>query len=224
LAAAPAASGIGLAWDALPGATGYVIYKAVGSSPAASAYSVLAQTTGTSFTDTKVSGGFTYWYEVRATDDCSESPASAAASASFSGDCALPPAFAGLTDVVNDTGSASCALLLSWTAANSNCPLSPTVRYNVHRGTTPYFALDSSSPIATGVTGTTYKDYAVSSFRTYYYMVRAEDSTTGNGGPANGGNQDGNTVMKTGTPWASATSAGTFTDDGGDTNAKLSLA
>lgn len=224
LAAAPAASGIGLAWDVLPGAAGYVIYKTVGGSPAATAYSVLAQTSGTSFTDIKVSGGFTYWYKVRATDDCSESPASAPASASFSGACALPPAFAGLTGVANDTGGAGCALLLSWTAATSACPSSPTVRYNVYRGTTPYFVLDSSSRIATGVTGTTYRDYAVSSLRTYYYVVRAEDSTTGNGGPANGGNQDGNTVMKAGTPWASATTAGTFTDDGGDTNAKLSLA
>jgi len=224
LTATSGATGIDLSWSALTGATGYVIYRAVGSSPSAASYSVLAQISGTTFTDTKVQGGTAYGYKIRATDDCSESPASSPASATYSGNCSLPPTFTGISVPNNDAGTVSCDLVLAWPAATSACPLAPTVHYNVYRGTTPYFPLDATSRIATGLSGTTFTDYAVSSMKTYYYVVRAEDSTTGNGGPANGGNQDTNAVMKMATPWGAAPEVGDFTDDGGDTNAKLSLA
>jgi uncharacterized repeat protein (TIGR01451 family) len=214
-------TGIDLSWNTVSGATGYVVYKAVGASPAAGDYSVLVQQAGTAFTDTKVQGGYTYWYKVRATDNCSESPLSSAAAATYSGNCTFYPTFSGIGSVTNDTGSVVCDLVLTWPAATSNCPLGSTVTYNIYRGTTPYFTLNAGSLLAHGVTGTAYTDYAVNGLTTYYYVVRAEDSTTLNGGPHNGGNQDPNTKMLKGTPWASTTTAGTFSDDGGDTNAKL---
>lgn len=223
LTAVDGSLGIDLSWSSLPGATGYVIYKAEGAGPSAADYSVLAQTAAIAFTDTKVQGGITYWYKIRATDDCSESSASSPASATFSGSCSVAPAFAGLSGINNDTGTVNCDLVLSWAAASGNCPSAPTVHYNIYRGATSYFPLDAASRIATGISGTSYTDYAVSPMKTYYYVVRAEDSTTGNGGPANGGNEDANTVMKMGTSWAAPPVAGDFTDDGGDTNAKLSL-
>jgi subtilisin-like proprotein convertase family protein len=216
-------TGINLSWNTVSGATGYIVYKAVGSSPAAGDYSVLVQQAGTTFTDTKVQGGYTYWYKVRATDNCSESPLSSAVSATYTGNCALYPAFGGLTSVTNDTGTVVCDLLLAWSAATSNCPSATGITYNIYRGTTPYFTPGAGNLIAHGVAVTSYRDYSVVGFTTYYYVVRAEDATTLNGGPHNGGNEDTNTVMVMGTPWASTTVAGTFTDDGGDANAKLTL-
>jgi subtilisin-like proprotein convertase family protein/fibronectin type 3 domain-containing protein len=217
-------TGIALSWPSVSGATGYIVYKAKGASPAAGDYSVLVQQAGTTFTDTKVQGGYTYWYKVRATDNCSESPLTTASSATYTGNCALYPTFAGLTSVTNDLGTVVCDLLLGWSAATSNCPLGTGITYNVYRATTPYFTPGSGNLLAQGITGTSYRDYAVNGLTTYYYVVRAEDSTTLNGGPHNGGNQDTNSVMLNGTPWASTTTAGTFSDNGGDTNAKLSLA
>ena len=178
LTATAGSSGIGLSWGALTGATGYEVYRAMGSGPSAASYSLIAQVSGTAFTDAKVQGGNTYWYKVRATDDCSESPPSSAASASYSGTCSLPPTFAGLSGISNTLGTSDCDLVLTWSAATGGCPSAPTVRYNIYRGATPYFTPDAASRIATGLSGTTYTDYAVSSMKTYYYLVRAEDSTT----------------------------------------------
>lgn len=222
LSALAGASGIDLSWSALSGAEGYEVYRAVGSSPSADEYSLLAQTTSTVFVDTDAQGGYTYWYKVRATDGCSESPASSAVSASFSGACGIAPSFDGLSGVNNNEATANCDIVLSWFAGTSNCPAGASVSYNIYRGETPYFTPGSFTRIAAGVASTTYTDWAVLPMRTYYYIVRAEDSTSGNGGPANGGNEEKNTVIMTGTPWAGQT-AGDFTDDGGDTNAKLSL-
>ncbi|HQO20712.1 MAG TPA: S8 family serine peptidase [Acidobacteriota bacterium] len=222
LSALAGGSGIALSWSALSGAVGYEVYRAVGSGPSADEYFLLTQTASTEFVDADVQGGYTYWYKVRATDDCSESPASSSVSASFSGACAIAPSFAGLTGVNNNEATPNCDIVLSWPAGTSNCPSGATVRYNIYRGETPYFTPGFFTRIAAGVDSTTYTDWSVLPMKTYYYIVRAEDSTSGNGGPANGGNEEKNTVMMTGTPWAAQT-AGDFTDDGGDTNAKLSL-
>jgi len=115
-----------------------------------------------------------------------------------------------------------CDLVLSWEAGSSNCPDASTLWYNVYRDTTPYFTPGPSNLIES-TTEITCTDYLVDPMVTYYYIVRAEDSTTLNGGNHNGGNEDANTVMIMGTPWAAGRVPGTFSDDGGDTNAKLFL-
>lgn len=217
-------TGINLTWNTVSGAAGYVVYKAVGADPAPGDYSVLLQQAGTAFSDTKVQGGYTYWYKVRATDNCSESPLSPAATAAYSGNCTFYPAFGGLSNVANAPGTQQCDLILSWAHALSLCPLGPGIRYNIYRGGNPYFAANASSLVAHGVEGTAYTDSALTSHQTYYYIVRAEDGTTLNGGPHNGGNEDPNTLRRKGTPWAPSSSPGTFLDDGGDGNAKLELA
>src|SRR5207245_8027168 len=51
---------------------------------------------------------------------------------------------------------------------------------------------------------------------TYYYVVRAEDATTGHGGPCRGGNEETNVVEASTSP-AGPASSGTFTDNAGDT-------
>jgi len=134
-----ATTGIDLSWNTVAGATGYIVYKAKGATPAAGDYSLLVQQAGTTFTDMKVQGGYTYSYKVRATDNCSESPLSSAASATYTGNCSLYPTFGGLTSITNDLGTVVCDLLLGWSAATSNCPAAPGITYNIYRATTPYF-------------------------------------------------------------------------------------
>ncbi len=46
---------------------------------------------------------------------------------------------------------AKCGVNVSWTGATSSCPLTPNIRYNVHRGTTPDFAPSAGNRIATCV-------------------------------------------------------------------------
>ncbi len=55
--------------------------------------------------------------------------------------------------------------------------------------------------------------------------MRAEDNTTGNGGPCGGGNEETNSVVVVGTPYGMGTQAtpGTWTDGGGDATAFLTL-
>jgi len=217
-----APTGIDLGWS-FSGSAEFLVYRAPGAAPGPEDFTLVGTSATTSFTDTHVQGGYTYSYVVRATDGCAESAASTSASATFTGPCTLFPDFDGLGSVTNDLGTVLCDLELSWEPAASNCPAGASVTYNVYRGTTPYFTPDGGSLVA-GVTGaTTWVDHDVAPSETYYYVVRAEDSTTGNGGPSNDGNEEGNTVMIGGTAWAETTSPGTFTDDGGDTNAKLFL-
>jgi hypothetical protein len=187
-------------------------------------YRYVGKTASTTFTDTLVQGGYAYAYKIRAVDNCSEGPYSPCATATYSGNCTLYPTFGGITSAVNDTSTALCDSLLGWSAGTSNCPLGNTVSYNVYRGTNPYFTVSAASRIATGVSGTSYRDNAAPPNTTYYFVVRAEDGTTQNGGPANGGNEEKNTVMMSATPTASTYSNGTWSDAGGDNSlARLTL-
>jgi subtilisin-like proprotein convertase family protein len=216
-----APAGISLTWTG-NGASSYLVYRALGSTPAVDAYSLVGTTASATYVDTTVQGGYSYSYVVRATDGCGESARSAPASAAYTGPCSLLPAFGGLEIAENDTGSLACDVVLYWSAGASSCPADPSVVYNIYRGSSPYFTPDPSNRIAT--TGsTTFTDFDVVPLETGYYVVRAEDASSAGGGPANGGNEDINLRMLSATPWASTSSPGTFTDDGGDTSAKLML-
>ncbi len=216
-------TGINLYWDAVSGAQGYLIYRASGANPSAEQFTLIGQSPTTVYLDTDVQGGFTYSYKVRATDNCAESGISSKATTTYTGNCTLLPTFQGLVSVSNDTSTPYCDLVLTWQEATSNCPLAQNITYHIYRSTSPYFTPNSSNLIAYGITGTTYRDYQVEGLKTYYYIVKAEDSTTENEGPNNSGNVDNNNVVLFGTPWSSSTVFGNFTDDGGDTNAKLTL-
>ena len=67
-------------------------------------------------------------------------------------------------------------IALSWNTASG------ASSYNVYRGTSA--GAEASTPIATGVTGTTYNDAAVSAGSTYYYKV-AGVNTAGTGQSSN---------------------------------------
>ena len=155
-----------------------------------------AQAPATSFADASVQGGISYTYKVLAFKasglHCSSAP-SACATQTATGSCALPPRFSGVASATGAPGS-SCGIALGWGAAVRGCPLEPgtSVSYNIYRGTTPFFTPRPTNRVA-NTAATSYID-AVSPGLTYYYIVRAEDSTGLGSGPHNGGREDANVV------------------------------
>jgi hypothetical protein len=132
------------------------------------------------------------------------------------GDCFLLPTFAGAAAAAS-AGTSTCGLTLDWPAAASAC--GADLRYNVYRDTSPAFIPGPANRVARCVGATTYTDtHALVHGTTYHYIVRAEDATTGHGGPCRGGNEETNTVEVTADPRGPA-ALGTFMDDAGDTAA-----
>ncbi|WP_257455217.1 S8 family serine peptidase [Archangium lipolyticum] len=154
------------------GATSYNIYRAT---RAGGPYTLAGTAAAPPFVDTGVSGGTTYFYVVRAAV-CAESPDSNEVSAVTTGVCTLPPSFAGLASVNNGAAS-TCSNTLTWSAATPLC--GGTLGYSVYRSTTPGFTPSAANRIATGLTGTTFSDdLNLSSGGTYYYVVRATETST----------------------------------------------
>jgi len=64
----------------------------------------------------------------------------------------------------------------------------------------PNFTPAAGNRIATCINATNLTDTGMTSGQTYFYVVRAEDGTTVNGGPCNGGNEETNVVIRSATP------------------------
>jgi hypothetical protein len=206
-----------VSWDPVPGAAAYNVYRAFGGCPGGAPVPVAAGVAGTSFLDATVSGGVTHGYVVVATSDaeaaCESSP-SPCAQVEAAGECLLAPQFAGVVSATAD-GLPTCSVTLAWDAATPFC--AGDVRYNVYRDTTSGFTPGPGNRIARCVGGTSFVDAVdLSSGIDYHYVVRAEDDTSGHGGPCRGGNEEANTAEARVAP-AGPPSIGTWTDDAGDT-------
>jgi len=212
-----------------PGA--YAIERAVGACGSEGIYQPLAAAPGTdiAFTDTTVQGGLTYSYRVIAAADqagrCQALVASDCVSATATGTCNLKPVFTGAA-VATSNDASICGVTVGWTPAVAACPLTPNMRYNIFRGTTPDFVPSAANRIAACVPGpASYVDSAnLAGGVTYYYAVRAEDDSAGNGGEC-GGNEESNVVVASGTAYGPGFQAapGTWFDGGGDATAFLRL-
>jgi hypothetical protein len=136
-----------------------------------------------------------------ATGRCQAQLANGCKTATATGNCTLKPSFAGATGA-GDSGTSNCGVTLQWSSVLSRCPLTPTVRYNIYRGTDPDFVPSPANRIATCVVGpSSYVDTDnLASGTTYRYIVRAEDSSTVNGGACGGGNEESNLVRVSATP------------------------
>ena len=200
------------------GAAQYVIFrgtKGVGTAVDPKPFFEVGRSSGALFVDTGLDGGVAYTYRVRAlrNDDCvSASNAATVTPLGTALPCTTDPDFLGLARV---TDPGDCQhLLLDWPAGASGCAGSGSaVTYNVYRGTTPDFPIDATTRIASGLTGNSYADAPGANDRLFYYAVRAEDSTAGHGGPANGGNEDGNTVRIAGLVTSALLLSQGFSDD-----------
>ncbi|MGI0088651.1 MAG: fibronectin type III domain-containing protein, partial [Nitrosotalea sp.] len=154
--------------------TNYKIYRSTSSGT-----ETLLATTGNvnSYTDTTVTNGQTYYYKVSAVNSVGESLQSNEASVMPSGSSITAPS--------SPTGLAATAgntqVSLSWTAPANNGG-SAITGYNVYRGTTS--GGESSTPVATGITSTTYTDTGLTNGQAYYYTVSAANSV-GTSSPSN---------------------------------------
>ena len=178
--APPAPTGLGatagnaqvaLSWTASTGATSYNVYRGT-TSGGESTTAIATGITGTTYTDTSVTNGTTYYYKVAAVNASGTSGMSNEANAKP--EPSIPPAPTGLTATA---GNAQVAL--SWTGATG------ATSYNVYRGTTS--GGESTTALATGVTGTTYTDSTAANGTTYYYKVAAVN-VSGTSGQSNEAN------------------------------------
>ena len=222
----PAEHQVTVTWPAVPGAAVYNVYRSLGSCPGGPPVLAAAAVAGTSFTDSGLSGGTPYSYVVTAAPDAAglcASPPSPCASVVPTGDCTIAPLFSGIASILRPASN-KCALWIDW--VNDASPYcGSAVTYNVYRSTDPSFTPGPSNRIARCVPPARWVDSVdLASGVPYTYIVRAEDFTSGHGGPCRGGNEEGNLVRLSSVP-VGPRSLGTWRDDGGDTGqATLSTA
>jgi len=157
VAAAASANQITLTW---PEANGAISYEVRRSTAATGAYvTVTTDLHSTTWTDTGLANGVTYWYTVAASNPVGRSADSAPVGAAPVG---VPQAPTGLAATPNNA-----AVTLAWSASPG------AASYAIKRATIsggPYATLASS------VTATTYTDTAVTNSTAYYYVVTATNT------------------------------------------------
>lgn len=215
--------GVRIEWNLTEGADSYSIYRIDENGDNINKQTFIGQTSENFFYDTKVQGGYSYSYFVRALKNGFEGESSQRESIIYSGNCSLLPSFSGVKEWQNDYSTDSCDIILSWDNAVSKCPLGNEMSYNIYRESFPNFSPSQGNRIAKGVIGLSYEDAQVPANSTFYYIVRSEDSTTMNSGPANGGNEDRNLKWINATPFGNDEEIGNLSDDGGDTFALLAM-
>ncbi|MDA0321448.1 MAG: hypothetical protein O2923_01835 [Verrucomicrobia bacterium] len=189
---------IDVAWDPVPSATDYSLFRSLGSCPQSSPTLIASNLAATAYSDTNVVGSVTYSYAVTvATNADCESALSACVDVTATGLCDLDPVFAGVQGVVASVDPI-CHLRIMWDPATAPCG-GPLV-YNVYRSTNPGFTPGPANMIATCLSSTQYIDQTVSQGVTYSYNVRAEDLGSSGSGDCSGGRGNTNLQVISGSP------------------------
>src|SRR4029077_11420076 len=164
-----------LTWNAASGAVSYNVKRSTTSGGTYTTISTAGAVTTTSYPDTGLTNGTTYYYVVSAVNGAGESANSTEASAT-----PQPPAPAAPTGLTATPGDHQVAL--SWGASSG------ATGYNVYRSATSgsYTTPLNGSPIL----GTSYTDSSALNGSTYFYVVRA----------VNGGGSSGNSNQVSATP------------------------
>ena len=166
LSATAASQNVSLSWTATAGAASYNIYRGTGRG-AEGTTPIASGVTATGFTDTTVTNGTTYYYVVAAVNAGGTGARSAEVSALPQIAPPAPP-----TGVTATAASQSVAL--AWAVTST------ATSYSVFRGTASN--AQSTTPIATGITGTTFNDTTVTNGVNYFYKIVALNA--GGGGAA----------------------------------------
>ena len=164
-----AAGNVALSWGSVVAATSYNVYRS--STPGTEGTIPLATgLTSTSFVDSTVSNGGTFYYEVTSFGMGGESVKSGEASVAFAAGTPQGPSN------FTATSTSSSQVNLSWTA-----PGGTVTGYNIFRGTAP--GAEGSSPInGSPILATNYTDSGLTQNTHYYYTVRAVNGS--GAGPA----------------------------------------
>ncbi len=158
LAATAASGAVSLAWTAVSGATSYNVYRA-SSTGALGTKTKIAAATASSYVDSTVTNGTTYYYQVTAVNAGGESSGSNEASATPAAN--LPPAAP--TGVAASAGNATATI--SWIS------VAGATSYNIYWSTTA----GVTPATGTQITGATspYVQAGLTNDIAYYYVVTA---------------------------------------------------
>lgn len=165
LAVAPGNGSAALTWKGSSSGnpTSYSIYRGtISDGEAVTPVGTVSGTT-TSFTDTGLTNGKTYFYNVAANNSVGVSPDSNEVSVAPAASATVPSAPAGLTATAGN-GSVG----LTWGASPG------ATSYNVYRGTAP--GAEGTSPTGT-TTSASFTDTGLTNGTAYYYTVTASNST-----------------------------------------------
>lgn len=155
-ATASSSSRISLRWDAVPGATGYRVKRA--TRPTGPFFTITSGLNATTFSNSALASGATYYYIVSSEFGESTSPDSAAVQATT-----MP----GRPGGVSARASSATSIDLSWN------PVNGALGYNVKRAPTsdgPYTTIEF------GLDATSYRDEDLSPGGRYFYVVTAVNS------------------------------------------------
>jgi len=171
LSASAGADRISLNWTASTQGTypiaGYAVYR--GESAGNESTSPIGNPTGTSFEDTNVDAGITYYYVVKAYDD--QTPANYS-EASSEVNALIPVPVTSPSAPTNLSASADTEKnILTWTASTQGT--NPIAGYKIYRG-----GVSSGELLYGSSTDTTFVDTRAERGITYYYFVRAYDNQT----------------------------------------------
>jgi fibronectin type 3 domain-containing protein len=153
------AASVTISWASVSGATGYRVYR---SSASTGTYTSVGTSTTTSYNNTGLTAGTTYYYKVAAYNAYSEGVLSADISVTT-----IPPM---PTDVIANIISAT-NITVSWNSVNG------AVGYRIYRATT---STGTYTQVGTSTT-TSYSDTGLTTFATTYYYKVSAYNTAGEG-------------------------------------------
>jgi hypothetical protein len=159
-----------VSWTAVSGATSYKVFRATTSG---GPYTQVGTSASTSFADSGLACGTTYFYVVTASNGTCDSGNSAQGSTTTATCTCTPPAAP--TGVVT-SGTTQTGTTVSWTA------VSGATSYKVFRATTsggPYTQVGTSA-------GTSFADTGLTCNTSYFYVVTASNGTCDSGNSAQG--------------------------------------
>src|SRR6266550_301228 len=171
LTATPGNGQVTLFWSAATGAASYNLYRSTtsggeGSTP------VVTGIASTSYTNTGLTNGITYYFRVAAVNASGTSGQSNQASATPTAPPPAPPSTP--TNLTAAPGNGQ--VTLSWSAATG------AASYNLYRSTTS--GGEGSSPVVTGIASTSYTNTGLTNGITYYFRVAAVNAS-GTSGQSN---------------------------------------
>jgi len=160
-------SQLDISWNEVAGASSYNIYR---STSAGSRGAKVGASSSTTYTDTTVANGTTYYYTVTADNSAGEGPPSSqSVGATPSVPFVTPTAPTGVNTIAGNA-----QVVVTWAA------VSTATSYNIYRSTSP----GSQGAKVGASSSTTYTDTTAANGTTYYYTVTA-DNSAGEGPPSN---------------------------------------